>query len=51
MSLEWGKMIATVNVDSANSRGKMAKWFEKWEVAKKKRGSAEVVKYQEEDYW
>lgn len=51
MSLEWGKVIATVNVGSANSRGKMARWIERWEVERKKRGNTEVVKYQDEDYW
>jgi DNA cross-link repair 1A protein len=51
MSLEWGKMIATVNVGSANSRGKMGKWVEKWETETKKRGKTEVVKYRELDYW
>ena len=44
-------MIATVNVGSANSRGKMARWIERWEVERKKRGNTEVVKYQDEDYW
>jgi DNA cross-link repair 1A protein len=51
MSLEWGKMIATVNVGSAISRGKMGKWVEKWEAERKKRGKSEIVKYRELDYW
>lgn len=51
MSLEWSKMIATVNVGSTVSRGKMARWVEKWEAERKKRGQTEVVKYRELDYW
>jgi DNA cross-link repair 1A protein len=51
MSLEWGKMIATVNVGSAISRGKMGRWVEKWEAERKKRGKTEVVNYRELNYW
>lgn len=51
MSFDWGKMIATVNVGSENSRSKMAKWVAKWEVERKKRGKDEVVPYRHIDYW
>ena len=51
MSFDWGKMIATVNVGSANSRGKMAKWVEKWENERKRKGKTEVVQYRNVDYW
>ncbi|KZP21085.1 DRMBL-domain-containing protein [Athelia psychrophila] len=51
MSLEWTKMIATVNVGSAVSRGKMGRWVERWEAERKKRGKTEIVKYRELDYW
>lgn len=51
MSFDWGKMIATVNVGSANSRGKMARWVERWENERKRKGKTEVVKYREVDYW
>lgn len=44
-------MIATVNVGSESSRGKMAKWVERWEKERKSRGKVEVVKYREIDYW
>ncbi|EIW58533.1 DRMBL-domain-containing protein [Trametes versicolor FP-101664 SS1] len=51
LSLDWGRMIATVNVGSETSRGKMAKWVERWEAERKKRGGAKVVEYRAEDYW
>lgn len=51
LSLDWGRMIATVNVGSESSRGKMAKWVERWEAERKKRGGAKVVEYRAEDYW
>jgi len=51
MSLNWGKMIATVNVGSETSRGKMAKWVSKWEAERKKQGKELVVPYRHIDYW
>ncbi|KAE9384073.1 hypothetical protein BT96DRAFT_950821 [Gymnopus androsaceus JB14] len=39
MSFEWGKMIATVNLGSETSRGKMAKWVERWEKERRKKAS------------
>ncbi|KIP04536.1 hypothetical protein PHLGIDRAFT_93386 [Phlebiopsis gigantea 11061_1 CR5-6] len=51
LSVDWGRMIATVNVGSEASRGKMAKWVEKWEAEKKKRGKVEVVPHRSPDYW
>ena len=51
LSLDWGRMIATVNVGSEASRGKMAKWFERWEAEKKKRGKIEVVPSRDPEYW
>lgn len=44
-------MIATVNVGSESSRGKMAKWVERWEAERKKRGVGIVVTPRHEDYW
>jgi DNA cross-link repair 1A protein len=51
MSFNWGKMIATVNVGSENSRGKMAKWVAKWEAERKKRGKDILVPPRHPDYW
>ena len=51
MSLDWGRMIATVNVGSENSRGKMGKWVERWDAERKKRGKGEIVKPRDPDYW
>ena len=51
LSLDWGRMIATVNVGSEASRGKMAKWVQRWEAEKKKRGKVEIVQYRSPDYW
>lgn len=44
-------MIATVNVGSETSRGKMSKWFDRWDAERKKRGGVEIVKPRDPDYW
>ncbi|KAI1791850.1 DRMBL-domain-containing protein [Ganoderma leucocontextum] len=51
LSFDWTRMIATVNVGSETSRGKMARWVERWEAERKKRGKVEVVGYRAQDYW
>ncbi|KAI5895277.1 DRMBL-domain-containing protein [Schizophyllum commune H4-8] len=51
LSFDWVRMIATVNVGSEHSRGKMAKWVQRWEAERKKRGKVEVVGARREDYW
>ena len=51
LSFDWGRMIATVNVGSETSRGKMTKWVERWEAEKKKRGRTEVIAHRAPDYW
>ncbi|KDR80637.1 hypothetical protein GALMADRAFT_240985 [Galerina marginata CBS 339.88] len=51
LSFSWVKMIATVNVGSERSRGKMAKWVSKWEAERKKRGNDAIVPHRHPDYW
>ncbi|KAG1850713.1 DRMBL-domain-containing protein [Suillus subluteus] len=50
MSLDWVKMIATVNVGNERSRAKMAKWVERWEIDRKRSKEA-MVKPRAADYW
>ena len=40
LSLDWVKMIATVNVGSQASRAKINRWIEKWEAERKRRAGA-----------
>ncbi|KAJ2934029.1 hypothetical protein H1R20_g3046, partial [Candolleomyces eurysporus] len=51
MSLNWGKMIATVNVGSERSRAKMSRWVSKWEAERKKQGQTQIVPHRHLDYW
>jgi DNA cross-link repair 1A protein len=50
LSIEWEKMIATVNVGSETSRAKMNQWFERWKKEKAKRKES-IVQYRDVDYW
>jgi len=51
LSFNWGRMIATVNVGSETSRGKMAKWVAKWEEERRKRAPLMIVPHRQPDYW
>lgn len=54
LSIDVGKIIATVNVGTAKSRGMMSKWFEKWDVERKKRVKEKketILPYRSLDYW
>ena len=50
LSIEWEKMIATVNIGSEASRARMNQWFERWKKAKAKRSEL-IVQYRDIDYW
>jgi len=50
LSIEWEKMIATVNIGSEASRAKMNQWFERWKKERAKRKEP-VVQYRNVDYW
>ncbi|KAF8603867.1 DRMBL-domain-containing protein [Ceratobasidium sp. AG-I] len=50
LSVDWVRMIATVNVGNAESRRKMQVWFEKWAKARKDRGGI-MVEHRCDDYW
>ncbi|ESK97882.1 dna repair protein pso2 [Moniliophthora roreri MCA 2997] len=54
MSVEWGRIIATVNVGSEKSRGKMDVWVKRWEGERRKEVTKDegyVVPYRRRDYW
>ncbi|KAF5316406.1 hypothetical protein D9619_006309 [Psilocybe cf. subviscida] len=51
MSFDWVKMIATVNVGSEKSRGKMAKWVAKWDTERRRKGKTVIVPHRHPDYW
>ncbi|KAI5119128.1 hypothetical protein M0805_005734 [Coniferiporia weirii] len=54
LSVDWARIIATVNVGNAAGRGKMEKWVERWDAERKRRreaGSTGVVEFRTEDYW
>ncbi|CAE6466262.1 unnamed protein product [Rhizoctonia solani] len=50
LSIDWDRMVATVNVGSAESRQKMQTWFEKWAKSRRDRAGA-MVEHRCEDYW
>ncbi|CAK5281927.1 unnamed protein product [Mycena citricolor] len=51
LSVSWSRMIATVNVGSESSRGKMSRWIQKWEAERKKMKKGEMVPHRRSDYW
>lgn len=50
LSVDYDRIIATVNVGNPNSRNKMARWFEKWK-AEKKRRNGEAVEPRSQDFF
>lgn len=55
LSLDWARIVATVNVESATSRAKISAWVARWEVERRKRsstsGAIDVVPYRTLEYW
>ena len=57
LSLDWVKMIATVNVGSQASRSKITRWIEKWEAEKKRRskgtidGKSDIISPRHDEFW
>lgn len=43
LSVNYGRIIATVNIGNPNSRAKMARWFDKWKAEKKRRNGEPVT--------
>jgi DNA cross-link repair 1A protein len=43
LSVDYERIIATVNVGSPQSRAKMAKWFERWKAERKRRAFVPVT--------
>ncbi|KAI0286113.1 DRMBL-domain-containing protein [Russula aff. rugulosa BPL654] len=50
LSLDWARIVATVNVESANSRAKISAWIARWEAERKKRPPG-VVPHRTLEYW
>jgi len=54
LSLDWARIIATVNVGSEAGRAKMQRWFEKCAAERKRRlehHEPEVVPFRSAEYW
>ena len=51
LSLDWTRIVATVNVESAASRAKIAAWIARWEAERRKRPLGGVVPYRTLEYW
>ncbi|KAF9006031.1 DNA repair metallo-beta-lactamase-domain-containing protein [Cyathus striatus] len=50
MSIDWFKIIPTVNIGSEISRKKMSMWIGKWEAERKKRKTS-IVPHRHSEYW
>ncbi|BGP47317.1 DNA cross-link repair protein PSO2/SNM1 [Rhodotorula kratochvilovae] len=54
LSLEYTRIIPTVNVHTASSRNKMKGWIDRWAAEKKRRADARmprIVPFRSENYW
>ena len=51
LSLDWARIVATVNVESAASRAKISAWIARWEAERRKRPRGSIVPYRTLEYW
>jgi DNA cross-link repair 1A protein len=51
LSLDWARIVATVNVESGASRAKISAWVALWEAERRKRPHGSVVPYRTLEYW
>ncbi|EGU12908.1 putative DNA repair protein Pso2/Snm1 [Rhodotorula toruloides ATCC 204091] len=54
LSLDWTRVIPTVNVHTASSRNKMKGWIDRWGAEKKRRADAKlpkIVPFRNVHYW
>lgn len=54
LSLDYTRVIPTVNVHTANSRNKMKAWIDRWAAEKKRRKDAKlprIVPFRNINYW
>ncbi|KAF8262628.1 DNA repair metallo-beta-lactamase-domain-containing protein [Lactarius quietus] len=51
MSLDWARIVATVNVESPASRAKISAWVARWEAERRRRPVGFVPPYRALEYW
>ncbi|KAH9072363.1 DRMBL-domain-containing protein [Lactarius deliciosus] len=51
LSLDWARIVPTVNVESAASRAKISTWIARWEAERRKRPPGVVPSYRTPEYW
>ncbi|KAH9010688.1 beta-lactamase-like protein [Lactarius hengduanensis] len=51
LSLDWARIVPTVNVESAASRAKISTWISRWEAERRKRPLGVVPLYRSPEYW
>ncbi|KAI0272307.1 DRMBL-domain-containing protein [Gloeopeniophorella convolvens] len=50
LSVDWARIVATVNVENASGRNKIATWVARWEAERKRRPPG-IVPYRTIEYW
>ncbi|KAH9010690.1 DNA repair metallo-beta-lactamase-domain-containing protein [Lactarius hengduanensis] len=51
LSLDWARIVPTVNVESAASRAKISTWIARWEAERRKHPLGVVPPYRTAEYW